>query len=161
MEPIYCGKCNKDISSLQKLYCDRCKKYFDIACMKSARNCPLCGHLTSKAGEPPIGDSAHVVSAEPQPARTEGAKEAETGTGGAGAPAAMPQEKAAPGGIGRIFSSEAARDPARLQKRNICLICGGVFGAITAVSFLAGWSYIIIVPAVLLGAAAFILASRM
>jgi len=159
METIFCAKCNKDITSLQKLYCDRCKKYFDIACMKSARNCPLCGHLTSKADEPPITDSAKVVAAEPQPAQTEGAKEAETG--GAGAPAAMPEEKAAPGGIGRIFSSEAARDPARLQKRNICLICGGVFGAVAAVSFLAGWTHFITVPAVVLCAAAFILASRM
>ena len=160
METIFCAKCNKDITSLQKLYCDRCKKYFDIACMKSARNCPLCGHLTSKADEPPIGDSAQVVAAEPQPAQTEGAKEAETGPGDADAPAAMPEEKAAPGGISRLFSSDAAADPARLQKRNIGLICGGVFGAIAAVSFLAGW-YIITVPAVLLCAAAFILASRM
>jgi hypothetical protein len=158
MEPIYCGKCNKDISSLQKLYCDRCKKYFDIACMKSARNCPLCGHLVSKADEPPIEDSAQVVSAEPPPAQTEGAKEAETGPG---APAPTPEETVTPGGISRLFSSQAALDPARLRKRNICLICGGVFGAVAAVSFLAGWTHFITVPAVVLCAAAFILASRM
>jgi len=162
METIHCGKCNKDITSLKKFYCDRCKKYFDIACIKGARNCPLCGHIATRADEPPIGNSAEVVAAEPQPAQAGTPKEDESSPGDVarGAPAARPEEVVVEGGASHTFSGGATMDAARLQKRNIFLISGGVFGAIAAVSILAGWSPIIIVPAILLCVAAFFQASR-